>query len=120
MRAYESVVVLSPALDEDAIVSYIDRFRAAIEQKGGEVRSVERWGKRRLAYDIQHFKEANYILLRFQAAETGGTSELEHIYRISEDVLRNLIVRAVEGGSARPDAKAEATEGATEAPPVTV
>ena len=119
MRAYESVVVLSPTLDEDAIAGYIDRFRAAIEQKGGEVRSVERWGKRRLAYDIQHFKEANYILLRFQAAEEGGITELEHVCRISEDVLRHLIVRAVEGGSARPDAKAEAPEEAAEAPSVT-
>ena len=67
MRAYEAVVVLSPALDEEAISGYIERIRHAIEQKGGEVRSVERWGKRRLAYDIQHFKEANYILFHFMA-----------------------------------------------------
>lgn len=107
MRAYEAVLVLSPNLDEDGISAFVARARQAIEQKGGEVSTVERWGKRRLAYDINHFKEASYVLLRFQAAEAEGTAELEHLCRITEDVLRHLVVRAVEGSQTRPDAKTE-------------
>jgi small subunit ribosomal protein S6 len=107
LRAYEAVLVLSPNLDEDGISAFVARARQAIEQKGGEVPTVERWGKRRLAYDINHFKEASYVLLRFQAPEAEGTADLEHLCRISEDVLRHLVVRAVEGSQTRPDAKAE-------------
>jgi small subunit ribosomal protein S6 len=110
VRAYEAVVVLAPTLDEDAVEGFLARARQAVEQKGGQLRSVERWGKRRLAYDIKHFKEGIYVLLRFQAPEPDGTRELDHVCRISEQVLRHLIVRAVEGASARPDAKADDQE----------
>lgn len=103
MRAYEGVLVLSPQLEEDAIVAFLARAEQAIEQKGGKVTSVERWGKRRLAYDIQHFKEATYVLVRFDAPEHEGIAELEHLCRISEDVLRHLVVVAVESHRARPE-----------------
>ena len=103
MRAYEGVLVLSPQLEEDAIVTFLARAEQAIEQKGGKVTSVERWGKRRLAYDIQHFKEATYVLVRFDAPEHEGIAELEHLCRISEDVLRHLVVVAVESHRARPE-----------------
>ena len=117
LRAYEAVLVLSPNLDEDAILAFLERVREALEQKGGVVASVERWGKRRLAYDIRDFKEASYVLLRFQANPVGGTDELQHICRISEDVLRHLIVLEEEGVPAggRPDEPAAAPT-ATPAP----
>lgn len=115
MRAYEAVVVLSPNLDEEAIVGFLARVSQAIEQKGGRVTSVERWGKRRLAYDIQHFKEASYVLVRFDAPERDGTAELEHVCRISEQVLRHLIVVAVESHRARPE-PAKAPEPIVAAP----
>jgi len=109
LRAYEAVLVLAPTLDEDAVVAFLARARQAIEQKGGTVSTVERWGKRRLSYDIRDFKEATYILLRLKANPIGGTEEFQHLCRISEDVLRHLIVVEEEGSSpmARPDAKPE-------------
>lgn len=97
MRAYEAVLVLAPTLDEEGIVAFLDRARQALEQKGGTVAAVERWGKRRLAYDIKDFKEATYILIRLQAPPVGGTAELEHLCRISEHVIRHLIVLEQEG-----------------------
>lgn len=99
LRAYEVVLVLTPTLDEDAIIAFLARARQALELKGAEVSAVERWGKRRLAYDIRDFKEASYILMRFRAPAIGGTAELEHLCRISEDVLRHLIVLEQEGAS---------------------
>lgn len=118
LRAYETVLVLSPNLDEDAILALLERVREAIEQKGGSVASVERWGKRRLAYDIRDFKEASYVLLRFRANPVGGTDELQHLCRINEDVLRHLIVLEQEGGTsagARPDARPASEEAHPEA-----
>ena len=115
MRAYEATLVLSPNLEEDAILAFLTRARQAIEQKGGAVSGVERWGKRRLAYDIAHFKEGSYALVRFDAPEAGGISELEHLCRISEDVLRHLVVQAVIGVPGRPDAKPDDVPGAAPA-----
>ena len=118
MRAYEAVLVLAPTLDEDAVAAFIQRARQALEQQGGEVAAVDRWGKRRLAYDIRDFKEASYVLLRFKAQPVGGTAELEHLCRISEDVLRHLIVLEQEGTSTpvKADGKPEG-EAASASPP---
>ena len=117
LRPYECVLVLAPTLDEDAVLSLLARARQAIEQRGGLVLALERWGKRRLAYDIAHHSEAAYVLLRFQAPPVGGTAELEHLCRITEDVLRHMIVQAVEGGPARPDAKPDEAPVAEQAAP---
>ncbi len=110
MRAYEAVLVLAPTLDEDGVTALIARATQAVEQNGGHVTSVDRWGKRRLAYDIQHHKEAWYVLLRLDAPTAGGTAELEHVCRISEDVLRHLVVQAVEGVPAAPGQPDKAPE----------
>lgn len=106
MRAYEAVLVLAPHLDEDGVLAFIERAQQALTQKGAEIDRIDRWGKLRLAYEIQHQKEGHYILIRCNAPPQGGTSELEHLCRISEDVLRHLIVQAVptSGGRARPAA----------------
>lgn len=92
MRAYETVVVLSTALDEDAMVSFLDRVRGAIESSGGTVEGMDRWGRRRLAYEINGQTEGQYVLIRFVAEPRNGTKELAHLCRISEHVLRHLIV----------------------------
>lgn len=87
-------------------------------QRGAEVQRVDRWGKLRLAYEINHHREGHYVLIRFSAPPDGGTSELEHLCRISEEVLRFLVVLAVPatGGRGRPAAAAD--EAAAPAEPV--
>ena len=101
MRAYEAVLVLVPSLDEESVQAFIERAQQALTQKGAEIDRVDRWGKLRLAYEIQHHKEGHYALLRFNAPPQGGSSELEHLCRISEDVLRHLVVQAVPTAGAR-------------------
>lgn len=101
MRAYEVVIVLSPALEEEAVVAFLDRVKQAIEGTGGSVEGVDRWGRRRLAYEINDQTEGQYVLARFQAESRSGTSELEHLCRISEPVLRHLIVVREETEPAR-------------------
>ena len=117
IRAYEAVVVLRPTLDEDQIQAFLDRAAQAVHAKGGTVTAVERWGKRRLAYEIQHQREAHYVLLRFRAPSVGGISELDHLCRIHEDVLRHLIVLEQEGARAAPKPEpSKAEEPAAQAP----
>ncbi len=110
MRAYEAVLVLVPSLDEDRIQAFLQRATEAIEQKGGQVTAVDRWGKRRLAYEIRDQREAHYVLMRLRVDPLGGTAELEHLCRISEDVLRHLIVVEQEGAVASPKAEPARSE----------
>lgn len=113
MRAYECVLVLDPDLDEERIVAFLDRARQALEQAGGAVGAIERWGKRRLAYEIRDRTEGSYVLVRFRAEPIGGTAELQHLCRVTESVLRHLIVLEQPSASA---ARAE-PKGETEAAP---
>ena len=92
MRDYELIVIVSPEVPEEELQSHIDKISDFITNKGGSVTEVERWGKRKLAYPINHFREANYVLTRFKL-EPGTTAELEANLRISEKILRHLLVR---------------------------
>ena len=92
MRDYELIVIVSPEVPEEELPSHIDKISEFITNKGGSVTEVERWGKRKLAYPINHFREGNYVLTRFKL-EPGTTAELEANIRISEKILRHLLVR---------------------------
>ena len=114
MRSYEAVMVLAPTLDESGVAAFIEQAQKAIADKGGEVRAVDRWGRRQLAYEVKKHREGHFILFRFNAEQRGGTDELQHICRINDNVLRHLIVCEQEGAHASP--KTEASEGAAASP----
>ncbi len=92
LRDYELVVLISPEIKEEAFEATIDSIARIITGKGGVISDTERWGKKRLAYPIRHFMEGNYVLFRFKLKPTFG-KELEANLRISEEVLRHLLVR---------------------------
>jgi len=92
LRDYELIVIVSPEVPEEELPSHLDKISEFITNKGGSVTEVERWGKKKLAYPINHFREGNYVLTRFKL-EPGTTAELEANLRISERILRHLLVR---------------------------
>ena len=92
MRDYELIVIISPEVPEEELPAHLDKISEFITNKGGSVTEVERWGKRKLAYPINHFREGNYVLTRLKL-EPGTTAELEANLRISEKVLRHLLIR---------------------------
>ncbi len=92
LRDYELVVIISPEVADSALDSVIDDISRFITGKGGAVPNVERWGKRKLAYPIKHFMEGSYVLAQLKLKPTLG-KELEANLRISENVLRHLLVR---------------------------
>lgn len=95
MRAYEAMYVLRPDLEEEQLAAAIERFGSLIREQGGEVEQVNRWGKRRLAYEVKKFREGYYVLLHFRGRPEAAR-ELERVFRISEDVIRYLITRRPE------------------------
>lgn len=92
MRSYETLFVLKPDLEEDATTAAIERLTALIQQNHGTVEQVNRWGKKRLAYEIEDFREGYYTLVLFQG-EPETAKELDRVMRLSDVVLRHVIVR---------------------------
>ena len=91
MCNYELAVVFSPEIAEEDMTAAIERVSQFITQKGGEISTVNRWGRRRLAYPIKHFKEGNYVLAQFKL-QSNLVAELETNLRGSEEILRHLLV----------------------------
>lgn len=96
MREYEIVTVLNPALGQEDVAALWERVKKNITDRGGELFHEEHWGMRRLAYPIRRpghkFIEGNYYLARFKGDQTKIT-ELETQLRLTEEVLRFLVVR---------------------------
>jgi small subunit ribosomal protein S6 len=90
MRRYELMLLLRPDLEEDKLQSAVEKVTRAIVNAGGALTKVSPWGKRRLAYEIGHHREASYFLLHFdiEPAEVRG---IESGMRISEEILRHLV-----------------------------
>ena len=92
LRDYELVVILSPELAEEDIPAAIDRLSRLIVDRGGELKDVNRWGRRKLAYPIKNHLEGNYLVTQV-SLDPGRTSDLEAGLHISEEVLRHLLLR---------------------------
>jgi small subunit ribosomal protein S6 len=92
MHSYELVLVVSPQIADEGYEAAIDRYSRFITGKGGVVDDTQRWGKRKLAYPIKHFGEGNYVLFKFRM-KPAYSRELESSLRISEDIMRHLLVR---------------------------
>ncbi|HAA89061.1 MAG: 30S ribosomal protein S6 [Thermoanaerobacterales bacterium 50_218] len=92
MRSYEVLFIIKPDLDEDAVNAVVEKFTNLIQETEGTVEEVSRWGKKRLAYEIKKFREGIYVLILFQGTPA-TVRELDRVLRISDEVLRHLIVR---------------------------
>jgi small subunit ribosomal protein S6 len=84
--------VLSPDLNEEERKGLIERFKNLIVERGGEITNFDEWGKRKLAYPIQKKSEGYYVLMNFNSSPD-VSRELERVYRITDGVLRYLIIR---------------------------
>lgn len=92
LNQYELTVILKPDLAEEKLTAAIDNIKKFISGKGGVISDTLPWGKRRLAYPIKHSIEGTYILLKF-TMKPNQNRELETSLRISENVLRHLLVK---------------------------
>ncbi len=90
MRRYELMLLLRPDLDDEKLQGAVEKVTRAIVNGGGSLSKVSPWGKRRLAYDINHFREASYFLIHFDI-EPAAVREIERGLLISEEILRHLV-----------------------------
>lgn len=87
---YEALYILKPDLTEEQTAALVERFKSVAEANG-TVSEVNEWGKRRLAYPIQDLMEGYYVLMTFTAA-VAVPAELDRIFRITDGVMRSMIV----------------------------
>ena len=89
--AYESVLVVSAKLGEEGIAKVVEYFKGVIERHAA-LDSVDEWGKRALAYQINKETEGYYVLFEF-TSETSFPAELDRIYKITDGILRSIIIK---------------------------
>ena len=130
-RDYEILYIVRPDVEETDLPDVTKRVETLIESLAGNIQNTNVWGKRRLAYEVDHLKEGHYVLTDFQI-EPARVPEMEATLKISDTVFRHLIVRkpvlkpgtATEGGAAAPaplgaEAEAEVPAGSDETEPTT-
>jgi small subunit ribosomal protein S6 len=92
LRAYEVMVILDPSLDERTVAPSLDTYLNVVRQDGGQVESVDVWGKRRLAYEINKSAEGIYAVVDLRA-EPATVKELDRQLSLNESVLRTKVIR---------------------------
>jgi len=92
MNKYELTVVINAKLEDEVRVAAIEKVKEYIARYNGVVTSIDEWGKKRLAYEIQKMKEGYYFFIHFDA-ESSCPAQLESQLRIMEEVIRYLIIK---------------------------
>ena len=112
MRPYEVMIILDVGLEDEAARVAVDRSTDLIRSRGGDVVRVERWGRRRLAYELDHRSEGFYVLLEAQA-EPGVMAELDRSLHLADEVIRHKVIRVPEhvARRARPESAETAAAG---------
>ena len=87
---YKHIIIDNPKLEEAAATAVVDKFKSLVEANGTNV-EVEDWGKRRLAYPIEDQTEGVYTLVRFES-KPDFPAELDRIYKITDGIMRSIIV----------------------------
>jgi small subunit ribosomal protein S6 len=111
--SYDLVFIVKPDLETEAITAVVERATQRLVDQGATVEHTEAWGKRRMAYPIQRYREGHYVFTRF-AAPGDRIPEIRHGLKIMEDVLRASITVAV--GAIAPPKSTQPTAPAADTP----
>jgi small subunit ribosomal protein S6 len=88
--------VIRPNIEEeDAIDAVVAKYNDIVTNGGGEVVKVEKWGRRKLAYEVQGFTEGFYVVVNFNAG-SAVSAELDRVLKITDEVIRHLLIRTDE------------------------
>jgi len=91
MKAYELLLMLNPSLEEEARAAVLDKIQGVITADGGVVDTVDGWGKRKLAFEIDKVTEGEYVLVDFHTIPA-AIAELDRVLRITDSVIRFMLV----------------------------
>ncbi|WP_080843630.1 30S ribosomal protein S6 [Cytobacillus gottheilii] len=92
MRKYEIMYIIRPNIEDEAKKALVERFNSILTDNGAEVIESKDWGKRRLAYEINDFRDGYYQLMSVNAG-TAAVDEFTRLAKISEDIIRQIVVK---------------------------
>lgn len=93
LKKYESMILISPAMNEESVKAENANVQTFIKENGGEVLNTDEWGKKRLAYEIQKAREGYYFVNYFNF-EPAKTTELDRFYKLNENIIRyNILLK---------------------------
>ena len=92
MRAYQVMVILDPSLDERTIEPSLDKYLNVIRKDGGSIESLDVWGRRRMAYEINKNAEGIYAVIQL-TAEPATVKEFDRQLTLNESILRTKVLR---------------------------
>lgn len=110
MRHYEVMVILDAGLEEDAIRAVLDRATKSLTSNGATVGKVDRWGKRRFAYEVRHRSEGYYVLVDVMA-EPAAVAEVDRMLGLADEVIRHKVIRLPEKAVTVRSARSSASDG---------
>ncbi len=108
MPFYESIFIIRQSLTEEETGGIIDKMKGSIEKQGGTLIKVDNWGKKKLAYEVDHDRRGTFVQFQFEA-NGQVIGQLERLYRLEDSVLKFLTIR-VEEADLQPPAVPEPTE----------
>lgn len=91
MRKYEVMFIVKPA-EEEATNAVIAKFENLVKNNGGNIEKIDRWGKRRLAYEIKDFAEGYYCIF-YVTGEPALVAELDRVMKITDEILKHMIIK---------------------------
>jgi small subunit ribosomal protein S6 len=95
MRPYEVMVIFDPTIEDAALHAVLNRAREVLTSNGADVARVDRWGKRRLAYEIAHKTEGDYVLFDVKG-EPAALAEVDRLLGLADEVIRHKVLRVPE------------------------
>jgi small subunit ribosomal protein S6 len=109
LNQYETIFIIDPGLESEGAESIIEDVQNLISGSGGMVTKVDRWGKKRLAYEVRGHRDGNYVVINFES-DPQFIQRLGRYYGLTEQIIKNMTVRAED----LPEIKGISTEGKDE------
>ncbi|GKU83871.1 30S ribosomal protein S6 [Niallia sp. NCCP-28] len=92
MKKYEIMYIIRPNIEDEAKKALVERFNGILTENGAELAEAKEWGKRRLAYEINDFRDGYYQLVKVNATPV-AVEEFSRLAKISEDIIRHIVVK---------------------------
>lgn len=92
MRAYEIMYIIRPNIEDEAKKALVERFDGILTDNGAEVVDSKEWGKRRLAYEINDFRDGYYHIVKTNA-DAAAVEEFSRLAKINEDIIRHIVIK---------------------------
>lgn len=93
MKKYEFMYIIRPNIEDEAKKALVERFDTILTSNGAEIIESKEWGKRRLAYEINDFREGFYQLIQAKAEDAAAVNEFDRLAKISDDIIRHIVVK---------------------------